>query len=260
MQFLKSSSHNCDCPLSLYDMYLQHGNVGIGYSYLMFLAYKAIAQKPSSFFEKYCDSNHFNFYKLKSCQQTEVADSNNLSVSTNENEKNIQNGKPMTHDKIEDICILGEGRIKNSDPPVGVSDFNGYDIFFNMVTHVKKMSVYDIFERIILSIFLLNCLETTNYFSKDKKEKNKNNSHSSDVELERRIMFVGLIFHAYSVILPNNHSVGEVDSSELNGFVGIKRNIVGNCVFARVASVLNHSCDPNTSPVYIKGNTQVICN
>ena len=70
-------------------------------------------------------------------------------------------------------------------------------------------------------------------------------------------MFAGLIFHAYSVILPNNHSVGEVDSSDLNGFVGIKRKLVGNCVFARVASILNHSCDPNTSPVYINGNTQV---
>ena len=71
-------------------------------------------------------------------------------------------------------------------------------------------------------------------------------------------MFAGLIFHAYSVILPNNHSVGEVDNSELKSFVGIKRNLLGNCVFPRVASILNHSCDPNTSPVYINGNTQVI--
>merc|ERR1712012_1545989 len=125
-----------------------------------------------------------------------------------------------------------------------------------MVTHNKQMSVYDIFERIVMSVFLLNCLEATGYFKPDPFKEGEKDSKEENI-LEKRIMFTGLIFHAYSVILPNNHSVGEVDSSELNGFVGIKRKLVGNCVFARVASILNHSCDPNTSPVYINGNTQV---
>ena len=242
-------------------MYLQHGNVGVGYSYLMFLAYKAIAQKPRSFFEMFCNTNNSNFYKLDGIEAAQVNQPDNSTTSSDSlNNKGIelQNGVEKS-DVMKDICIIGEGKMKNCDPPVGAPDFDGYDIFFNMVTHVKKTSVYDIFERIIMSIFLLNCLESTGYFDQDIQTDEKSNSDARDsTSLEKRIMFAGLIFHAYSVILPNNHSVGEVDSSDLNGFVGIKRKLVGNCVFARVASILNHSCDPNTSPVYINGNTQVI--
>merc|ERR1719414_2459655 len=108
----------------------------------------------------------------------------------------------------------------------------------------------------MMSVFLLNCLEATGYFERNPFMEREKESKEESI-LEKRIMFAGLIFHAYSVILPNNHSVGEVDNSDLKSFVGIKRNLLGNCVFPRVASILNHSCDPNTSPVYINGNTQV---
>ena len=56
-------SHQYDCPLSLYDMYLQHGNVGVGYSYLMFLAYKSISQKPPSFFHHFYEKNNYSVYQ-----------------------------------------------------------------------------------------------------------------------------------------------------------------------------------------------------
>ena len=255
-------------------MFLQHGNVGVGYSYLIFLAYKAISQKTSSFFHQLCKKNHNEFYKLTENTVGVLPQSTN-NVASNMNASNsTQTGVSNTATKEEHISVeknestslLSNGKLKSSDPPVGVEEFDGYDIFFNMVTDLKHASIQDIFERIIMSTFLLNCLEATNYFENDtvNVKDETNDTKGKDFELQKRIMFAGLIFQAYSVILSNNHTVGEVDSLnienelELSSFVGIKRNLIGNCVFARVASILNHSCDPNTSPVYINGKTQVL--
>ena len=237
-------SHSYDCTLSLYDMYLQHGNVGIGYSYLMFLAYKSIAQKSSAFFQRIWKENEYSFETPKS----EYKKGANFNCAAT----------------IENSTLISSGRKRNIDPPVGLDDFDGYDIFFNMVTDLSHVSILEVFERITMSLFLLNCLEATNYFKEELSHNNDVGSNDKDIELQRRIMFAGLIFHAYSVILSNNHTVGEVSSLNIDGeletatFVGIKRELIGNCVFARVASILNHSCDPNTSPVYVNGNVQVI--
>ena len=141
--------------------------------------------------------------------------------------------------------------------------FEGYDIYFNMVTHVSHETIYNIFERIVASIFLLNCLESTNYF-KDNVESNVECILNNQQEtLTERIMFAGFLFHAYSVLLSNVHAVSELDSSgikddqESETSSIIKRNTTGSGLFPKTASILNHSCDPNTTCVYINGKTQV---
>ena len=242
----------------------------------MFLAYKAISQKTSSFFQKLCKENHNEFYKLiENTAGVFPQSTKNYGSSINESSTSSCEGTNTTLEEeksvenIEVISLLSNGKLKSTDPPVGVEEFDGYDIFFNMVTDLKHASILEIFERIIMSTFLLNCLEATNYFENDKfnfNDETNNDNKEKDFELQKRIMFSGLIFQAYSVTLSNNHTIGEVDSLnvenelELSSFVGIKRNLTGNCVFPRVASILNHSCDPNTSPVYINGKTQVLHN
>ena len=46
----------------------------------------------------------------------------------------------------------------------------------------------------------------------------------------------------------------------IEGFcvLNIFRIISGNCIFTRIASIVNHSCDPNTTSVATHGNMQMI--
>jgi hypothetical protein len=50
----------------------------------------------------------------------------------------------------------------------------------------------------------------------------------------------------------NNHSMVEIGSVPM----GVDRDRVGLALFPTVASLLNHSCDPNTAPVMV-ANRQV---
>ena len=45
-------SHQYDCLLSIYDLYLEHGNVGGGYTCLAMAALKGILKKPREFFTR----------------------------------------------------------------------------------------------------------------------------------------------------------------------------------------------------------------
>jgi hypothetical protein len=51
----------------------------------------------------------------------------------------------------------------------------------------------------------------------------------------------------------NNHSMVEIGSVPM----GVDRDRVGLALFPTVASLLNHSCDPNTAPVMV-ANRQVL--
>ena len=82
-----------------------------------------------------------------------------------------------------------------------------------MVTHISDGTIPNILERIVTSIFLLNCLEATNYF-KDNMDLNVECNSSNQQEiLTERIMFAGFLFHAYSVLLSNVHALSELNSS-----------------------------------------------
>ena len=223
----------------------------------MFLAYKAITKKPKEFF--------MNFWLQM----------NNLSLDSSSTvghdlKSNAKENQSDVLDKIERMSLISFKSLKRKESPVGAKKFDGYDIFFNMVTDLNYASIEEVFERIIMSTFLLNCMEGTGYFASEVNDDNGSSvSHETGPKIEDRVTFASLIFQAYSVILSNNHSVAEVSSlndakndlndakAETTSFVGINRQVTGNCVFARVASIFNHSCDPNTSPVYIDGKTQV---
>ena len=223
--------HKYDCPLSIFDLYLQHGNTGIGTTYLMFMAYKLIAQKPPQFFHQLFEQK--NYFKPNQNGHTEN--------STIENDRNMKAAFPIGQDK-----------------------FDRYDIFLNLVTHIDVVSLEEIMERVITSIFLLNCLEATNYFSDGHSASNKDdNSKKDDNYFQTRIMFASLLFHTYSAILSNSLAISEINASEVqenqntNTVNRIQRTITGNAVFPRCASMINHSCDPNTTCIFINGKTQV---
>jgi predicted ATPase len=75
-------------------MYLQHGNVGIGNTYLIFLAYKSISQKPKHFFHNlykkmsysvldnliignYDDSKYLSTFAETNISETDIIKENN---------------------------------------------------------------------------------------------------------------------------------------------------------------------------------------
>ena len=223
----------------------------------MFLAYKAITKKPKEFFTSL-------WHKMNNSSL------DSSSTVSRDMKSNVKEKQTDVLDQIERISLISSKSLKRKESPVGSKQFDGYDIFFNMVTDLNYASITELFERIIMSTFLLNCMEATGYFaSKVNEDDSSSVSHETDPQIEDRVIFASLIFQAYSVILSNNHSVAEVSSlndmkndlndakAETSSFVGISRQVTGNCVFTRVASIFNHSCDPNTSPVYIDGKTQV---
>ena len=202
----------------------------------MFLAYKVVAQKPRDFF-------HNLPWKM-----------NYLGSENNTN----------GHLGISLFSIIGDEDIKTASP-VGNETLQRYDIFFNMVTHIESLSTQDMMERLITSLFLLNCLEATHYFD-DSKTVSSGLSHlkKEQTNLKERIMFAAYLFHAYSAILSNSFAVSEINASDVSehqksGTANrIQRKITGNAVFPTAACMINHSCDPNTSCLYISGKTQVI--
>ena len=231
----------------------------------MFLAYKSVAQKPSEFFHNLCEVKFFagihNYLHAGLNGNKENLSESKFPEGQNINQ-NHENGLVTNHDTIYDVDTNGNNDV-HMESPVGRKELDGYDIYFNMVTHVDTLSIHETFERIITSIFLLNCLEATNYF-KDQNPllRQHINGKEETIGLKERVMFVGLLFHAYSVILPNVFATSEINTTDVNKqlesetFAGIPRSATGNAI-PRVASMINHSCDPNTTYIYINGKTQV---
>ena len=201
----------------------------------MFLAYKSITQKPLEFFRNLCGKQTFGAFKEylndSSCDQNEeITECNN--------------------DPVESL--------------IGEDEFQGYDVYFNMVTHIENLPSTELCERIISALFLLSCLEETHYFNSHEKDLIKDvNGNEEKFYLKDRVMIAGLLFQAYSIILSNSHGFHEINTDEClkqdesSKFTGISRVRIGNGMFPKAASMINHSCDPNTTCIYVNGKTQV---
>ena len=273
--FLVLCSHRYDCPLSLYDLHLQHGQSGNDYTLLMFLAYKSISQKPRRFFHDISNKKKFNGIEnslecnpfiskdnLEPCfsingsepsHSNHLSDMDNMNVETNQNEN-------------EEYALSFKSNGKNKleyDACTESNDFEDYGIYFDLVNHISQLSIQEIFERVIASVFLLNCLEARTYFSNDKNSDSENGSKEKNVAIEERVMFASLLFQAYCIMFCNVHSISEIDSVETQEKLksesnpGITRASTGIVLFPKVASIMNHSCDPNTACFYANGKIQV---
>ena len=163
----------------------------------MFLAYKAITKRPKEFF--------MNFWR-------QINDSSLDSSSTvgQDLKSNVKENQSDILDKIERISLISCKSLKRKESPVGSEQLDGYDIFFNMVTDLNYAAITEVFERIIMSTFLLNCMEATGYFASGVNENGSSSgSYETGPKIEDRVILASLIFQAYSVILSNNHSVAE---------------------------------------------------
>ena len=131
------------------------------------------------------------------------------------------------------------------------------------MNHISHLSIREIFERIIASVFLLNCLEATTYFSNDNNSDLENGVNEKNMAIEERVFFAILLFQAYCIMFCNVHSISEIDSVETQQELksesnhGITRASTGIVLFPKVASMMNHSCNPNTACFYADGKIQV---
>ena len=119
----------------------------------------------------------------------------------------------------------------------------------------------DFCERIIKSVFLVNCLEATSFFKHDANSDFE--LSQAEPSIEERVLFAGFIFQAYCTILTNVHSISELDFTDAQedanseSYLGVITAMTGYVLFPNVSSIVNHSCDPNTSCFYTNGKTQV---
>ena len=249
-QYLCIFSHVYDCELSLYDLYLQHGNASNDYTYLMFLAYKSISQKPKEFFHSIAnkasvrgnpnpdiDSNGANKENIEECISTNFPEPLNPSSLIDNDAHSVEENNNLKDDAYSTPFQLNNKKSSNSQTTIGLSKFDGYDIYFNMVNHISHLSNQEILERIVISVFLLNCLEATSYFRNASNSNVENGGQGKTTTRKDRIMFAGLILQAYCIILSNVHSLSEMDSSktqkdlESESYLGIRRSIIGNALF-----------------------------
>ena len=262
-----------DCPLSLYDLYLQHGGFGKDDTYIMFIAYKSISQKPRQFFHNIATKKNYRGLKdpclskvlvektvLK--QDIPVHESDILrSPSASDNNCGDVEESNYENDNHSILFKLNESNDSKLQATTDLDEFEGYDVYFNMVTHISHLSNYELFERIIKSVFLLNCLEATSFFKDDKNSDFE--LSQTEPNIEERVLFAGFLFQAYCTILTNVHSISELDFTDAQedanseSYLGVTTAMTGYVLFPNVSSIVNHSCDPNTSCFYTNGKTQV---
>ncbi|XP_040572969.1 SET and MYND domain-containing protein 4 isoform X1 [Lepeophtheirus salmonis] len=131
---------------------------------------------------------------------------------------------------------------KESIPMPTNNTFEPYLYLYNMVGHVSNF-----WQTVAAVLFIIKLLEIQGFFDKFNEE-NKNLLLKSFTDERSNVkVFIGcLIYRFYSGIISNNHSISEVSSIEMS--IKLKSN--GLAVFPLAASIFNHSCDPNTAPVY----------
>ena len=139
---------------------------------------------------------------------------------------------------------------KVTEAPSTEPGLDVYDVLYNMVTH---MDPRDFIEHAVTAVIMLWWLELTGYLAQLPQGSDDVVKETfSDERSQLKVFFLHLLFHFYSVVQSNNHSIQDLK------YIGetVKRGIVGNALFPTVASIMNHSCDPNSTPVVIN-QTQV---
>jgi hypothetical protein len=71
-----------------------------------------------------------------------------------------------------------------------------------------------------------------------------------DLRQDLKVYFTGLLFQFGLAVLSNNHGISEITAGQLN------RTKYGLAFYPKSASLMNHSCNPNTGTVVIK-NMQI---
>ena len=241
----------------------------------MFLAYKSISQKPREFFRGITNKNHFRGeensissdpFSSKENLQPDCPTNGSESMWSNNLSENINMCIEQNCNEDDDNAVIFDSNGTHESKSLAHSesqDFENYGIYFDLVKHISHLSIQEVFERMITSLFLLNCLEATSYFSSDIKSGLNINTNKKHITIEERLMFAELLFNAHSIMFCNVHSISEIDSvetqkdlkSESNS--GITRASTGIVLFPKVASMMNHSCDPNTACFYANGKIQV---
>lgn len=128
--------------------------------------------------------------------------------------------------EVENTCSLGF----NED---GVYDSHDYWAVYNLVNHTFDRKFPDLFRRTVMAVYLLKCLEKTEYFPADDEEC----SQTDHIEVGSHIL-------RHLQMLPcNAHEVTEflIEPGEMltSNSIGI-----GSAIYATL-SLFNHSCDPN---------------
>ena len=111
-----------------------------------------------------------------------------------DNEANsVEENNNLKDDAYSTTFQLNNKNNSKSQPTIGLSKFDGYDIYFTMVTHIAHLSNQEILERIVISVFLLNCLEATSYFHNASNSISENGVKGKITTREDSIIFPGLI-------------------------------------------------------------------
>ncbi|XP_044741757.1 SET and MYND domain-containing protein DDB_G0284059 [Chrysoperla carnea] len=109
---------------------------------------------------------------------------------------------------------------------------NVYNQVLTLVTHSDKRSQEDFFHRSIMALYLMKCLEQSNYFT-------------SDSTIDFKYFIGGLIIKHLEILQFNAHEISELKMDEVYPKrVDLAKSIfLGGAIYPTLA-LFNHSCDP----------------
>ncbi|KAJ9594030.1 hypothetical protein L9F63_014546, partial [Diploptera punctata] len=145
-------------------------------------------------------------------------------------------------------CLEAE-EIKKGCNNEGVYSSSNYSLNFWLVTHIEKITFGNLFESSLNAACILHCLETmTDFFS--------------DIDVNEYKYEVGsLLLHHILQIRLNTYGIKEIvnlkDYFEKSSPTSNQEAVTGYGIYA-VSSLLNHSCDPNSDTLGLRGDVIVI--
>jgi len=191
----------------------------------IFVAYRAIAQKPLKYFlsHKHLFSK-YDYHRGGGCYDYQY-----------ESDSDSGDTEPESEDESHEL----ESPYRSSD----------YENLYNLVTHSSQMSDADLLAYSTSTCLLLYYLRISNYFGSQA-------SRDSDRELSAPELYIGgLLYHILEVLQFNTHTVAEAKKWEEDK--GVEIGTIG-CAINPTLALFNHSCTPNTTRANVGHATLVV--
>ncbi|PSN41945.1 hypothetical protein C0J52_06418 [Blattella germanica] len=120
-----------------------------------------------------------------------------------------------------------------------------YASIYNLVTHADRRPAEDFLHRTLMALFLLRCLQDTDFFP--------DNSKSSDSLNQDEIYIGSLLLRHLQLLQFNAHEIFETCMEAPNKFRGSKTLYVGVGIYPTVA-MFNHDCQPALARYFVGKN------
>ncbi|XP_065579041.1 SET and MYND domain-containing protein 4-like isoform X2 [Artemia franciscana] len=190
--------------------------------------------------EKCCDAA-IKSYHLYECQTADIVKASGMSA--------------VSRLALRMVTWNDLSYFKNNEAPE--DKLNSPYSIKNLVGHTERREAMDLFNRTMMTIFLLKLLKFSGYFLKRKNTPVEVKEVQGVPDLdEDELLISSLLLRNLQILQFNAHEVTDLVFVNGKGLNNAKSHSVGLAIY-QIASLLNHSCYPNVAR-YFSGTKLVI--